>query len=225
MAKSLPGRVDLMVVVGLEDQPRVHLHHVVAADQRPTPAAWQHLALKLRPVEATAIKMKHASAAVGSIAETGYLNFESEREQKPGVDLRHGGLLMTGIRHVLQYLSLALCDRVASENGKQAASEAGQAPCLSWVKLRRTQNEQMSSGLARKRTLRDTVGMSQRCQHAKLAGGRSRQIGQRTLHGEIGSALCKSKGARAGLDAFAGAARAIEMRVDGVAVVRSRLHL
>jgi hypothetical protein len=44
--------------------------------------------------------MKHASAAVGSIAETRYLNFESEREQKPGVDLWHGGLLTTGIRHV-----------------------------------------------------------------------------------------------------------------------------
>src|ERR1700730_11705892 len=61
-----------------------------------------HLALELRPVEAAAIKMKHASAAVGSIAETGYLKFESEREQKPSVDLRHGGLLMTGIRHVLR---------------------------------------------------------------------------------------------------------------------------
>ena len=82
MAKSLPGRVDLMVVIGLEDQPRVHFHHVVAADQRPTPAARQHLALKLRPVEAAAIEMKHASAAIGSIAETGYLNFEIEREQE-----------------------------------------------------------------------------------------------------------------------------------------------
>src|SRR6476660_1742242 len=102
MAKSLPDRVDLMVVVGLEDQPRVHLHYVVTGDQRPTPAALQHLALKFRPVEAAAIKMKHASAAVGSIAETGYLNFESEREQKPGVDLWHGGLLMTGIRRVLR---------------------------------------------------------------------------------------------------------------------------
>src|ERR1700756_5123389 len=80
-----------MVVVGLEDQPRVHLHHVITADQRPATAAWQHLALKLRPVEAAAIKMKHASAAIGSIAETAYLNFESEREQKPGVDLQHGG--------------------------------------------------------------------------------------------------------------------------------------
>src|SRR5258708_11165258 len=115
MAKSLPGCVDLMVVVGFEDQPRVHLDHVVAADQRPTPAAWQHLALKLRPVEAAPIKMKHTSAAVGSVAETGYLNFESEREQKPGVDLRHGGLLMTGMGHVLQCLSLALCNGAASE--------------------------------------------------------------------------------------------------------------
>ena len=46
--------------------------------------------------------VERAKAAIGSIAETGYLNFESEREQKSGIDLLHGGLLMTGIRHVLR---------------------------------------------------------------------------------------------------------------------------
>jgi hypothetical protein len=49
------------------------------------------LALELRPVEAASVKMKNASAAIGSVAKNGYLNFEGHREQKPGVDLRHGG--------------------------------------------------------------------------------------------------------------------------------------
>jgi hypothetical protein len=42
-----------------------------------------------------------------------------------------------------------------------AASRSG--PSLRWVKLRRTQSEPMSSGLARQPTSLDAVGMSQRC--------------------------------------------------------------
>ena len=46
--------------------------------------------------------MKDASAAIGRIAEIGYLNFEGDREQKLGVDLRHGDPLMTGISHLIE---------------------------------------------------------------------------------------------------------------------------
>jgi hypothetical protein len=41
--------------------------------------------------------MKDATAAIGRIAEIGYLNFEGDREQKAGVDLRMEELLMIGI--------------------------------------------------------------------------------------------------------------------------------
>ena len=92
MAKSLPGHVDLMLVVGLEGQPHVDLQYAVAADQRPAAAAGQHPALELWSFEAAAVKMKDASAAIGRVAELGYLNFEGDREQKLGVDLRHGEL-------------------------------------------------------------------------------------------------------------------------------------
>jgi hypothetical protein len=37
--------------------------------------------------------MKDASATIGRIAETGHLNFEGDREEKLGVDLRHADLL------------------------------------------------------------------------------------------------------------------------------------
>src|SRR6516165_7667009 len=97
MTKSFPGHVDLLLVLGLKDQPYVHLHHVVGADQRRAAAAGQHLALKVWSVEAAAVKMKKTSVAIGGIAESGCLNFKSDREQKPGVDLRHGGVLTTGI--------------------------------------------------------------------------------------------------------------------------------
>src|SRR5262249_49848618 len=58
----------------------------------PAAAAGQHLALEVWSVEAAAVKMKKTSVAIRSIAESGCLNFKSNREQKPGVDLRHGGL-------------------------------------------------------------------------------------------------------------------------------------
>ena len=50
------------------------------------------------------VKMEDASAAIGRIAETGQLNFEGDREQKLGVDLRHGDPLikMTGVRHFIE---------------------------------------------------------------------------------------------------------------------------
>src|SRR5262249_31707626 len=60
------------------------------ADQRPAAATGQHPALKLRSFEAAAVKVKDASAAIGGIAETGHLNFEGDRKQKLGIDLRHG---------------------------------------------------------------------------------------------------------------------------------------
>src|SRR5690349_19846233 len=80
-----------MLIVGLEGQPYVHFHHVVAADQRAAAATRQHLALERRPVEAAALKMKDASAAIRSGAKNGYLNFEGAREQQAGVDLWHEG--------------------------------------------------------------------------------------------------------------------------------------
>src|SRR5262245_8170533 len=86
MAKSFPYRGDLMLVVGLKDQPHVDLQHLVAADQRPAAATGQHPALKLRSFEA-------AARCVGrhwAYRETGHLNFEGDRKQKLGIDLRHG---------------------------------------------------------------------------------------------------------------------------------------
>jgi hypothetical protein len=65
MAKSLPGHADLMLVLGLEDQPHVDLQHVIATDQRRAVAAGQHLPLNFGPFEAAAVKMKDASAAIG----------------------------------------------------------------------------------------------------------------------------------------------------------------
>jgi hypothetical protein len=47
--------------------------------------------LSFGPSKLPPSKMKNASAAIGSVAKNGYLNFERDREQKPGVDLRHGG--------------------------------------------------------------------------------------------------------------------------------------
>src|SRR5258707_4124093 len=35
VAKALPAHVDLLLVVGLQDQPRLELQHVVAAHERP----------------------------------------------------------------------------------------------------------------------------------------------------------------------------------------------
>jgi hypothetical protein len=94
----------LMLVVGLEDQLHVDLQRVVAADPRRAAAAGQHSALELRSIEAAGIKIEDASAAIGRIAETGHLNFEGDREQKLGVDLRHGDppMKMTGIRHFIE---------------------------------------------------------------------------------------------------------------------------
>ncbi len=45
--------------------------------------------------------MKDASAAIGRITESGYLNLEADREQKLSVDLRHRGHLVkvTVVRH------------------------------------------------------------------------------------------------------------------------------
>ena len=92
-----------MLVVGLEDQPHVDLEHIVAADQRRA-AAGRHRALELWSFEAAAIKMEDASAAIGRVAGTGHLNFEGDRKQKLGVDLRHGDppMKMTGIRHFIE---------------------------------------------------------------------------------------------------------------------------
>src|SRR6516164_7188632 len=90
MAKSFPRHVDLMLIVGLKNQPHVDLQHLVAADQRAAAATGQHPALKLRSLEAAAVKVKDASAAIGGITKTGHLNFEGDRKQKLGIDLRHG---------------------------------------------------------------------------------------------------------------------------------------
>src|SRR5262249_53838470 len=93
MAKSFPCHVDLMLVVGLQNQPHVDLQHLVAADQRPAAATGQHFALKFRSFEAAAVKVKDASAAIGGIAETGHLNFEGDRKQKLSTTERSDGLL------------------------------------------------------------------------------------------------------------------------------------
>jgi hypothetical protein len=52
--------------------------------------------------------MEDASTAIGRVAEAGHLNLEGDREQKLGVDLRHGdpSIKVAGVRDFVNGMEL-----------------------------------------------------------------------------------------------------------------------
>ena len=56
MAKALPVHIDLMLIVGLKDEPHLNVQHVVAAYKRPTAAARQDRAIELWAFETAIIE-------------------------------------------------------------------------------------------------------------------------------------------------------------------------
>src|SRR5262249_12652815 len=89
MPNPLPAHVNLILAAGSKNKPNVTLHHSAPPDHREAPPPGQSPAPELRSLEAAGVKMEDASAAIRRIAEAGHLNFQGDREQKLGVDLRH----------------------------------------------------------------------------------------------------------------------------------------
>src|SRR6266700_4120993 len=101
MAKTVPVHVDMLLVAGLEGDAHLDLQNVVAAQNRPGAAAWQHRALELRSLEAAGGEPGDAPGAIRRVAENVDVEFEVDREQKLGLDLRHGKAPVQPIRHGL----------------------------------------------------------------------------------------------------------------------------
>jgi len=90
MAKPLPVHIDLMLVVGFEDQPDLNVEHIVAAYKRPRAAARQYLALECWAFEASGVERCDTPNAIGRVAENRNFKIEFDREKKLSLDLGHG---------------------------------------------------------------------------------------------------------------------------------------
>jgi hypothetical protein len=89
MAKALPVHIDLMLIVGLKDEPHLNVQHVVAAYKRLTAAARQHGAIELWAFETSIIERCDTPNAIRRVTLKRDFKIKVDCEEKLSPDLGH----------------------------------------------------------------------------------------------------------------------------------------